>query len=283
MSDLRTPEVLTPGQIQALGERVAADRRRKDQRSRVTRLAIRVLSLVVVFGAWQLYGLHSLAVIFAPITKVLADLVSMFRDDNLAVALRVSVVTFVIALAVGTILGILLGMLMGLFRWLDAAVGIYIFALYATPMVTLVPLMTLWLGFGTSAQLVITILFVVFPVTITVYNGVRQVDKGLLEVGESFCASRIQVWRHIVLPSAVPYIVTGISQGVAMGLVGMFIAEISTALSGLGAVLTAQANAYHTSKVLAIILVIMVLGIVFRSLVSLLERKLAPWFSQAKS
>lgn len=266
-----------------IGKEVAATRQRRGRHARFTRVGIRLLSFVVLCTAWQLYGLHSLAVVFAPLTKVISDLISMFRTDDLASALWVSVVTFVIGLAIGTVIGITLGMLMGLFRPFDAAVGVYIFALYATPMVTIVPLMTLWLGFGNSAQLVITILFVVFPVTITVYNGVRQVDKGLLEVGESFCASRTQVWRHIVLPSAVPFIVTGISQGVAMGLVGMFIAEISTALSGLGAVLTAQANAYHTSKVLAIILLIMALGVVFRSLVGLLERRLAPWFSQAKS
>ena len=244
---------------------------------------IRVVSLVVVAAAWQTYGSHSLAITFSPLTKVLHDMADMFAHDDLGAALWVSVQTFLVGLVVGSLVGIVLGMLMGIFGAFDAAVGIYVFALYATPMVTIVPLLTLWLGFGTSAQLLITILFVVFPVSITVFNGVRHVDRGLLEVGESFCASRVQVWRHIVLPSAVPFIVTGISQGVAMGLVGMFIAEISTALSGLGAVLTAEANAYHTSKVLAIILIIMVLGTTFRTLVSIAQRKLTPWFAQSST
>ncbi len=273
----------TPDQVSEIGRSVAERRRRKDRRRRLTRVSIRVASLALVAIAWQVYGSHSLAVTFSPLTKVLHDLVDMFAHDDLLSALWVSVQTFIIGLAVGTTVGIVLGMLMGVFGAFDAAVGIYVFALYATPMVTIVPLLTLWLGFGTSAQLLITILFVVFPVSINVFNGVRHVDKGLLEVGESFCASRPQVWRHIVLPSAVPFIITGVSQGVAMGLVGMFIAEISTALSGLGAVLTAQANAYHTSKVLAVILIIMALGVSFRTLVGLAQRKLTPWFAQSDS
>jgi NitT/TauT family transport system permease protein len=74
---------------------------------------------------------------------------------------------------------------------------------------------------------------------------------------------------------------TGMTQAVAMGLVGMFIAEIFTALSGIGAVLETEANAYHTAPTLATILVIMVLGVVFRYLVSILQKRLAPWFSEA--
>jgi len=283
MSDTRIDTALSPEQMELISIQVIEERKRKERRGKMQRNGIRLASLVAITSAWQIYGSHALAITFSPLTKVFHDMYTMFAHDNLASALWVSVQTFLIGLVVGTIIGITLGMLMGVFRSVDAAIGIYIYALYATPMVTLVPLLTLWLGFGSPAQLVITTLFVVFPVSITVYNGVRHVDRGLLEVGKSFCATRPQVWRHIVLPSAVPFILTGVSQGVAMGLVGMFIAEISTALSGLGATLTAQANAYHTSKVLAIILIIMALGITFRTLMGILQRKLMPWFAQSNN
>jgi ABC-type nitrate/sulfonate/bicarbonate transport system permease component len=283
MSEQKVDRALTAQEIEAIAIQVAADRKRKASRGKWKRNGIRLASVVVIASAWQIYGSHALQITFSPLSKVLPDLYSMFAHDNLGAALWVSVQTFMIGLVVGTLIGITLGMLMGVFRGFDAAVGIYVYALYATPMVTVVPLLTLWLGFGTPAQLVITILFVIFPVSITVYNGVRHVDKGLLEVGQSFCATRPQVWRHIVLPSAVPFIITGVSQGVAMGLVGMFIAEISTALSGLGASLTTQANAYHMSKALGIILVIMALGVTFRTLMGILQRKLTPWFAQSNN
>lgn len=283
MSEIKVNRALTPQEIDGIALQVAADRKKKATRGKWKRNGIRLTSVVVIATAWQIYGSHALQITFSPLTKVIRDLYSMFAHDNLGAALWISVQTFIIGLVVGTLIGITLGMLMGVFRGFDAAVGIYVYALYATPMVTIVPLLTLWLGFGTPAQLVITTLFVIFPVSITVYNGVRHVDKGLLEVGQSFCATRPQVWRHIVLPSAVPFIITGVSQGVAMGLVGMFIAEISTALSGLGAALTTQANAYHMSKALGIILVIMALGVTFRTLMGILQRKLTPWFAQANN
>ena len=283
MSEKRNDRALTPQEIEGIALQVAANRKQKELRGKWKRNGIRLISLIVIATAWQIYGSHALAITFSPLSKVIRDLYSMFAHDNLGAALWISVQTFGIGLIVGTIIGITLGMLMGVFRGFDAAVGIYVYALYATPMVTIVPLLTLWLGFGTPAQLVITTLFVIFPVSITVYNGVRHVDKGLLEVGQSFCATRPQVWRHIVLPSAVPFIITGVSQGVAMGLVGMFIAEISTALSGLGAALTTQANAYHMSKALGIILVIMALGVTFRTLMGILQRKLTPWFAQSNN
>jgi len=281
MSEMNSKSTLTQEEMNAIAFKVTAERHTRERRGKIKRNGIRISSLLIIAVAWQIYGSHTLQITFSPLTKVFRDMYSMFAHDNLAYPLWVSVQTFMIGLIVGTLIGITLGMLMGVFRGFDAAVGIYVFALYATPMVTIVPLLTLWLGFGTPAQLVITTLFVIFPVSITVYNGVRHVDKGLLEVGKSFCATRPQVWRHIVLPSAVPFIITGVSQGVAMGLVGMFIAEISTALSGLGAVLTTQANAYHTSKALAIILIIMALGVTFRTLMGILQRKLTPWFAQA--
>jgi ABC-type nitrate/sulfonate/bicarbonate transport system permease component len=283
MSEKKVDKAFTSQEIEAIALQVAAERKRKVLRGKWKRNGIRLTSLVVIATAWQIYGSHALAITFSPLTKVIRDLYSMFAHDNLGAALWISVQTFGIGLILGTLIGITLGMMMGVFRGFDAAVGIYVYALYATPMVTIVPLLTLWLGFGTPAQLVITTLFVIFPVSITVYNGVRHVDKGLLEVGQSFCATRPQVWRHIVLPSAVPFIITGVSQGVAMGLVGMFIAEISTALSGLGAALTTQANAYHMSKALGIILVIMALGVTFRTLMGILQRKLTPWFAQSNN
>ena len=283
MSEKKVDRAFTAQEIEGIALQVAADRKRKAVRGKWKRNGIRLTSVVVIATAWQIYGSHALQITFSPLSKVIRDLYSMFAHDNLGAALWISVQTFMIGLVLGTLIGITLGMLMGVFRGFDAAVGIYVYALYATPMVTIVPLLTLWLGFGTPAQLVITTLFVIFPVSITVYNGVRHVDKGLLEVGQSFCATRPQVWRHIVLPSAVPFIITGVSQGVAMGLVGMFIAEISTALSGLGAALTTQANAYHMSKALGIILVIMALGVTFRTLMGILQRKLTPWFAQSNN
>ncbi|HZC07971.1 MAG TPA: ABC transporter permease subunit [Ktedonobacterales bacterium] len=258
------------------------ERRRRQARQNLLMLwAIRIVSALVVLTAWQIYGSQTLEIIFVPFTSVVQAGFDLFVNQNLFDAVLYSVETFLVGLVIGASLGIAVGLLIGWSKKAEAAIGLYIYALYATPMVTLVPLITLWFGVELTAQLIIIVLFVFFPVVVTVYNGVTHVDRGLLDVGRVFGASQLQMWQHIVLPAVVPFIMTGMTQAVAMGLVGMFIAEIFTALSGIGSVLETQANAYHTAPTLATILVIMVLGVGFRYLVSYLQKRLAPWFSEA--
>lgn len=269
------------GQIDQIASGVQARRRRQARRHAAGLWITRIVSLVAIIVAWQIYGSHTLAIIFVPFTTVVKAGIDLFVNKDLGSAVFYSVWTFVIGLLIGGALGIAVGLLIGWSKRAEAAIGFYIYALYATPMVALVPLITLWFGFELMAQLIIIVLFVFFPVVVTVYNGVTHVDRSLLDVGRVFGASQLQMWRHIVLPAVVPFIMTGMTQAVAMGLVGMFIAEIFTALSGLGAVLETQANAYHTAPTLATILVIMALGVAFRYLVSLLQKRLAPWFSEA--
>jgi NitT/TauT family transport system permease protein len=144
-------------------------------------------------------------------------------------------------------------------------------------MVAIVPLLSIWLGFGVLTQELIIALFVLFPSVITVSVGVRNLDSDLLEVARSLRMGRASLWRHVLLPGTVPYIAAGAAQGVAMGLVGMFIAEIFTQLSGLGNLLESAAQTYHTDQALAIVLVIMTLGVALRSLIAFIQRKVAPW------
>ncbi len=269
------------GRIDEIAKGVQERRRKQTRRNLVALWAIRIVSLLIVLTAWQIYGYHSLAIVFSPFTTVIQAGIDLFVNQNFGEAVIYSIETFLMGMVIGAALGITAGLLIGWSKKAEAAIGMYIYALYATPMVALVPLITLWFGFELKAQLILIVLFVFFPVVVTVYNGVTHVDRSLLDVGRVFGASQLQMWQHIVLPAVVPFIMTGLTQAVAMGLVGMFISEIFTALSGIGAVLETQANAYHTAPTLATILVIMVLGVSFRFLVSVLQKRLAPWFSEA--
>lgn len=264
----------------ALRERVKQRRRQAERRTRNRYLLIRVLSFVVVLGAWQIYGANTLDIIFTPFTAVIAHLFHLLVYGTLAGAILYSVSMFLGGLVIGSIVGITLGVAMGRFASFEAAVGMYVYAVYSTPLVALIPLISLWFGFGIEAQLIIISMFVLFPVTIAVYNGVRSVDPSLVEVARSFRANEMAMWRHVIIPSVVPYIVTGLSQGVAMGLVGMFISEIYTALSGMGQILAFSANAYKTADMLAVLLTVMILGVFFRTVIEALRKRLAPWFDK---
>jgi len=256
---------------------ITARVRRRSRRERRIHLGIRVVSLVVVLAAWQFYGERSVRVIFDPLTTVLAALGHLFGSADLAGAIGYSLWTFAVGYLLGVVLGVAAGMCLGLYRRAEAAVGLYVYALYATPMVAIVPLLSIWMGFGVLTQEVIIALFVFFPCVVTVSTGVRNLDAELVEVARSLRMSRRSFWRHVLLPGTVPYITAGAAQGVAMGLVGMFIAEIFTQLSGLGDLLETAAQTYHTDQALAVLLVIMTLGVVLRAVITLIQRKVAPW------
>lgn len=256
---------------------IAERRKRRTARERRVFLAIRIVSLAVVLGLWQWYGLHSISIIFDPITTVLAALVHLFEQGGLAAAIGYSLWTFTVGYLSGLVAGVIIGMCIGAYRKADAAVGWYLQALYATPMVAIVPLLSIWLGFGVLTQELIIALFVIFPSVVSVSYGVRNIDSDLLEVARSFRMGRISLWRHVLLPGTVPYIAAGAAQGVAMGLVGMFIAEIFTQLTGLGNLLETAAQTYHTDRALAVLIVIMTLGVLLRALITLIQRKVAPW------
>ena len=119
-------------------------------------------------------------------------------------------------------------------RWLDWALDLPINALYAMPLVAVVPLLVLWFGIYLKAKIIVVFLFAVFPVLINTYQGVRECDKNMLEVARSFRSSEWRVWRDVLLPFAVPYIIAGIRLAIGRGLIGMIIAEFYTTISGLG-------------------------------------------------
>jgi NitT/TauT family transport system permease protein len=243
----------------------------------MTFLSIRVLSLIAVCVGWQIYGSHTIAILFAPLTTVLHQGYLLFAHDQLGSQLLYSVETFGYGYVLGLLIGVFLGMLTGAYRAAEAALSMYIFALYATPMVALVPIISLWVGYNFHAQVIIVTLFVVWPVTVTVFHGIRQIDPELMEVSRSLRLNRHQTWLHVLLPGAVPFIITGATQGVAMGMVGVIIAEVQTQLTGIGDALQTQSSTYHTAAALSVILLIMALGLTLRAILSFIQHRVIPW------
>ena len=118
----------------------------------------------------------------------------------------------------------------------DAATDWLVNALYATPLVAVIPLVTLWFGLGNTAKTFIVTILAVFPILINTIAGVRNVPKQLIDVGSAFAANERQIFTKIILPSALPYMMTGLRLGVGRAIIGMVVAEFFTAITGLGRV-----------------------------------------------
>ena len=137
-------------------------------------------------------------------------------------------------LTLAIVFGTMLGLVLARFHILDVGLTVYITFLYSIPSVALVPLIVLWAGYETTAKVIILFMFAFFPMVINTYQGVKSVDPKLLEVGRAFRCSERQLWGNIVLPAALPFIVTGIRLAVGRGMIGMVLADLYTAISGIG-------------------------------------------------
>ncbi len=280
MTDATQAEVdaaaLDEAQEQARTRQVSAERKRRRQ---LLNLAIRAASLTVVLTIWQVFGGMIDPVLFTTPLEIYKAAVGMIYSGELWTYLWPSLVVLAIGLTLAAIFGVAIGLLLARFWVLDVALGVYITFLYSIPSVALVPLIVLWAGFETTAKVVILFLFAFFPMAINTYQGVRNVDAKLLEVGRAFRCSERQLWANIVLPAALPFIVTGLRLAVGRGLIGMVLADLYTAISGIGYLIVRTAATYQVNKMFVPIVTLGLLGVTLTWLLRVLERAVAPWTS----
>jgi ABC-type nitrate/sulfonate/bicarbonate transport system permease component len=122
----------------------------------------------------------------------------------------------------------------------------------------------------------------VFAVIVNTEQGVRNVDRRLLEVAHSFRSSERQLWGDVVIPSALPYIAAGLRLAVGRALVGMVVAEFFTSITGIGYLIVRYSNSFQPDRLLVPILVVMILGIVLTTITRTIEQRIAPWNNRTR-
>ncbi len=225
------------------------------------RLQVRLLSIFVLFVAWEYFGRRANPILFTYPTAIIRAFIGLVTSGELQSYMKESLLVLLYASILAVVVGVLLGVVMGRFSIVDWATDIYVSALYSMPMVAMVPLIVLWFGFKVPAKVIIVFLFMVFPILLNTYQGVKDVDRNLQEVARSFCSTEGQLWRHLIIPSAIPFIVVGVRLAIGRGLVGMIVAEFYTSVTGLGYMIVRYANAFETDKLFVPIVVVMILGV----------------------
>jgi ABC-type nitrate/sulfonate/bicarbonate transport system permease component len=238
---------------------------------------ITIASVVVLLSAWEFFG-RDVNPVFGSYPSAIAEAGwQLARTGKLWTALLDSLRPFLLGYGLAILIGVPLGLVTGRFRTVEAAIGIYITAGYAMPLVALVPLLVLWLGLGFAVKVAIIFLMALFPICINTWVGVTAVPKTLIEVGKSFVAPDTVILRRIVLPATLPYIMAGIRLAVGRAVVAMVIAEFFTSISGLGAIIITSANNFDTATMFVPIVLLMVMAIGLTYLIGAVERWVAPW------
>jgi NitT/TauT family transport system permease protein len=239
--------------------------------------AVRLTSLALTLLAWEWYGRGVDPVFMSYPTAILQTVPGMLRSGELQANFLASIQSFSIGVVIAIVLGTGLGLLMGRYQFVDQVFDIQISALYSTPNVALIPLIILWFGLGDLSKVVIIFLAAFFPIVINTHAGVRTVGRALVEVALAEAASQLQIFTKIVIPASLPFIATGIRLAMGRAVVAMVVAEMFTAVSGLGGAIVNYGNAFATAKLFVVIIVLALMGVSLTEAVRWIERRIAPW------
>lgn len=241
---------------------------------------VRLISIAVVLGAWQIVGRHVNPLFMSYPSAILKAGIQLAASGELTTALASSLRTLLSGFVIASAIGISLGLVIGRYQFADAATDWLVNALYATPLIATIPLVILWFGLGDEAKLFIVTLTAVFPVLINTASGVRNVPRFLIDVGAAFAANEWQVFSKIILPAVLPYIMTGLRLGIGRAIIGMVAAEFFTSITGLGALIVKYGDQYDTAAMFVPILILMLLGVSLTALLRKIETIAAPWRAQ---
>ncbi len=201
----------------------------------------------------------------------------LIAEGRLPSAFGASVTVYMSGYVLAVICAIPIGVMMGSFRMLGKTLEVYVFALSATPRVAFIPLIIMTFGLGADAKVFIVFLGALMPILINTYAGILAADQELVEMARSTDASRRRIFLEIVLPGAVPFVLTGMRIGAAIGLINTVVAELYTAVTGLGGLLALYGNTFRMAEYFVVVLTLALIGVVVTESLRLLELRFLRW------
>lgn len=238
---------------------------------------IRIATFVGIMLVWQGVSMVVKPIIFTSPGRAVAAFVKMVEDGSLVEAWAESLVVLLTGLAIAAVLGVTLGILLGRYRTASDLFEPELTAIFMTPRVALLPIISLWLGFGDTAKILIVFLFSFFEIFFTVRNGVRTIDKEYVEVAQAYCVSEGTLLRKVVMPAALPFVVTGLRLGLLHGMVGVVLAGFFLENNGIGGLIFNQGQSFKVPGLFAALVTVMLVGIAVNQSLKWLEGRVAPW------
>jgi ABC-type nitrate/sulfonate/bicarbonate transport system permease component len=239
------------------------------------------LVIVAVLAAWEFaVRFHGIQPIFLPApSSILKYLWVMIADGSLPYHLSVTFLRIMTGFLVAGITGIIVGILMGMSPLVTRIVDPWIAALYPLPKISLIPLLIIWLGTGETYKIVISAVTAFFPVVISTFSAIRQVDSGLIKAAKDLGANARQVQLKVVIPAALPGITSGLQLGMGVTIIMVVAAEMigGSSDSGMGFLLIQAGQVMETEKVFAGLIALAVFGAVITNVQKWLDRMVAPW------
>jgi NitT/TauT family transport system permease protein len=238
------------------------------------------IAVALFLIAWELVGnvyqLVNPMFMSAP-SLIWKAAVQLFGSGEIWNDLRVSGIEFAWGYFLSVLVGVPFGIAIGWYKKFAYTCDPFVNAMNATPRVALLPLVIIWLGIGILSKVGIIFLGAVFPLIINTRDGVKTTPHNLLTAARSFGASEWQIFRSVVIPSTVPFILTGLRLAIGRALIGVMVGELYAATAGIGFMITVAGATFQTDKVFVGVLIFAISGMVATELVDKAERRFDRW------
>jgi NitT/TauT family transport system permease protein len=262
---------------------ISALARQRARRRRQLIWAARAATLVIIIGGWQLFTSWKIVdpFFFGQPSGIWHQLTDWARNGTqygsiwlqVWITMKEALLGFVLGVAAGVVFGVLLGQV----RFLADVLGPYIKAMNALPRIVLGSIFVVWLGLGTTSKVMLAAVLVFFVVFFNAFQGVREVDRNFIASARVLGASRAQITRHVVLPSALTWIIASLHVAFGFAIIGAIVGEFLGAQKGLGLVIATAQNNFNPDGVFAAMLIIAILALTAEGLIGQLERRLLSW------
>ena len=228
---------------------------------------------------WE-YGARStprLQLYFPPVSQVIIALAQTLSSGQIASHLLTTLARFFAGYVAAALIAVTLGTVLGYFRFVHSLLDIVIELLRPMPSVAIIPVAILSLGIGDAMIIAVTVYATVWPILINTIDGVRHIDRTLIDTGRTFGLRRPQILRRVVLPAALPYVVTGLRIGLSIALILVTTAEMVAGSKGLGFFILDEERSMNSSNMYAGIILVAALGYALNRLFLVWESRAMRW------
>ena len=210
-----------------------------------------------------------------------SDVLQTFRDlwetGLLFKHLNPSLSRLAVGAALGASIGISVGILIGLFSYIRSGMVPLVAAIFPIPKIALLPLFVIWFGIDEGSKYALIAFGTFTPTVVATYGAVDNVDHSLIRMGQSFGLSWFSIVRKIVLPGAMPGILSGLRISLAIAIILLVAAEMLGAQYGIGAYILEAGSLYDLERLFAGVVILSFLGVVVNEVIGFLERRLLGW------
>jgi ABC-type nitrate/sulfonate/bicarbonate transport system permease component len=247
--------------------------------SRRERVLLGTAGIAIVLAAWQVCadtGVVDPLVASSP-SRIVDAARTLMDQGTLLPAIGSTAKLFALGFGLSLVTGLVAGVILGWYKRIDAVVDPWLSVLYATPRIALIPLIMVWTGIGLETQVIIVWTVAVFPIVINVAAGVAAIDRDHLRVARSFLATNHDVLRTVALPGSMPFVLSGVRQGLFQGLIGVVVAEYFVGNTGVGGLIFSAGQTLESGQAFVGAIVFALAALILTAALRAIERRVDQW------